>query len=104
MTNEVFLEDREDYAMMALLMFYSFRWMNDLKLNNSYWKKYKKELTEYGDYVQHQKDKHDKHSKQLEQDAHEQQSNDDWPKERFLEKRVLIFFKIYRTEHTWRDN
>ena len=29
--------------------------MNDLELDNSYWKKYKKEITEYGYYVQHKK-------------------------------------------------
>ena len=38
-TNEVVLEDREDFIMMALLMFYPFRCINDLKLNNSHWKK-----------------------------------------------------------------
>ena len=33
-TNEVLLEDREDYAMMASLMFCPFRCINDLKLYN----------------------------------------------------------------------
>ena len=59
--------------MMALLMFYPFRCINDLKLDNSYWKEYNKELTEYVDYIQDQKKKHDKDAKQ---DAQEHQNND----------------------------
>lgn len=78
-TNEVILKNRKDYAMVALLMFYPFRCINDLKFDNSYCTKYKKELTEYGDYVQHQKRKHEEDTKQVGQDAQEQQNNDEWP-------------------------
>ena len=34
---------REDYAKMALLMFYPFRHIDELKLNGSYWEKFNKE-------------------------------------------------------------
>ena len=51
-TDEGVFAYREDYAKMALLMFYPFRCKNDLRLEDSYWKKYKKELSEYLDYVE----------------------------------------------------
>ena len=73
-TNEMVLKDREDYAMMALIMFYSFRCMTDLKSDNGYWKKHKKEITEYEFYIQHQNKKHDKYA---EQDAQEQYNNNE---------------------------
>ena len=34
---------REDYAKMALMMFYPFRHIDDLKLDGSYWKRFDKE-------------------------------------------------------------
>ena len=37
-------ENRENYAKMALLMFYPFRHLNDLKKKGSYWKKFHREL------------------------------------------------------------
>lgn len=38
-------KSREDYAKMALLMFYPFRTLSDLTLDNSYWKKFEYELS-----------------------------------------------------------
>ena len=51
--------------------------MNDLKLDNNYWKKHRKELTKYGDCVQQQNKKHDKDAKQVGQDAQEQHDKDE---------------------------
>ena len=40
-------EYREYYAKMALLMFYPFRTLDDLKIDGSYWTKFRHELEEY---------------------------------------------------------
>ena len=40
-------EKREDYANMALMMFYPFRTLEELKLAGSYWKLFERELKLY---------------------------------------------------------
>ena len=40
----VVIEKREKYGQLVLLLFYPFRDKDDLKLGNSYWKRYKKAL------------------------------------------------------------
>jgi hypothetical protein len=43
-TEEVSIS-RENYAKMALMMFYPFRTLDDLKLNNCYWMLFRSQLT-----------------------------------------------------------
>lgn len=45
--DEMTHESREYYAKMALLMFYPFRTLNDLMIDDSFWKKFRSELEMY---------------------------------------------------------
>ena len=93
-TDESVLVYREDYAKMALLMFYPFRCINDLKLENSYWKKYKKELSAYLDYVDRRKKELNRGPTQGRQEGQRARIKEEWPRGRFWEKGFEILQNI----------
>ena len=54
-------ENREHYAKMALLMFYPFRALEDLKTDGSYWKKFEHQLRLYSeDQIESEQKKNNK--------------------------------------------
>ena len=93
-TDKALLEYREDYAKMALLMFYPFRCINDLKLEGSYWKKYKNELSDYSNYMKHRKAETNETVSDGTQEGQSQGETEKWPKGRFWEKGFEILQNI----------
>lgn len=93
-TDKALLEYREDYAKMALLMFYPFRCINDLKLEGSYWKKYKNELSDYSNYIKRRKAETNETVTDGTQEGHSQGDTEKWPKGRFWEKGFEILQNI----------
>jgi len=94
-TDEGVIAYREDYAKMALLMFYPFRCKNDLRLEDSYWKKYKKELSEYLDYVERKRVvQNDEATQGGQEEEQGRETKEEWPKGRFWEKGFEILRNI----------
>ena len=98
-TDKALLQYREDYAKMALLMFYPFRCINDLKLIDSYWNKYSKELSDYSNYIKRRKAKQNERGVDGRQEGHGQGKTRNGQKDS-SGKRGLKYCKIYRTEQT----
>ena len=72
--DETTKQNRETYAKTALLMFYPFRKLNDLKRKKSYWKKFNHELQKF------RKNKHTKfwsHGFSILQNIEDRQSMDE---------------------------
>ena len=93
-TDKALLQYREDYAKMALLMFYPFRCINGLKLEDSYWNKYSKELSDYSNYIKRRKAEQNERGTDGRQERHGQRENEEWPKGRFWEMGFEILQNI----------
>ena len=81
--DKALLQYREEYAKMALLMFCPFRGINDLKLEDSYWNKYSKELSDYSNYIKRRKAEQNERGTDRRQEGQGQGENEEWQKGQF---------------------